>query len=204
MTTLSYGIDYLLRHSQGISVPMVNTTTFLGSSNIIDNNRMTPFIATNYNNSYMGANYNNSYISTDYNNSFRVVAGYYPDLDKDPQVHRTLKKYYFYKLLDKWMYGELKSLLAYVVLDNGKAKLINSISDYNPNSVNTSKEDDLIIRVKFLENLLSIDLIKHVLERIVQKYGIHWYHLNKNEDIIKKKLEIAVKEFLEEKIKKNK
>lgn len=194
MTTLSYGIDYLLRHSPQV----VNTTAFFGSSNIINTNRMTPFIATNYN------NYNNYDIDADYNNSYRVVAGYYPDLDKDPQVHRTLKKYYFYKLLDKWMYSDLKSLLAYVVLDNGKAKLINSITDYNPNSVNNSKEDDLTLKINFLENLISTDLIKSVLERIVHKYGIHWYHLNKNEDIIKKKLEIAVKEFLEDKIKKNK
>jgi len=178
-----------------MSVPVVNAATFLGSSNIINTNRMTPFIYTNYN------NYD---IDSDYNNSYRVVAGYYPDLDKDPQVHRTLKKYYFYKLLDKWMYSDLKSLLAYVVLDNGKATLINSITDYNPNSVNNSKENDLTLKINFLENLISTDLIKSVLERIVHKYGINWYHLNKNEDIIKKKLEIAVKEFLESKIKKNK
>ena len=186
MTTLSYGIDYLLRHSPIVSVPVVNTTTILNSSNIIDDDRMTPFISTNY------------------GNPMRIVTGYYPDLDKDPQVHRTLKKYYYFKLLDKWMYSDLKSLLAYVSIDNGKAKLINSISDYNTNSLNNSKEDDLTLRINFLENLISKDLVKSVLERIVNKYGIHWYHLNKNEDIVKKKLEDAVKEFLESKIKKNK
>jgi hypothetical protein len=185
MTTLSYGMDYLLRHSPIVSVPIVNTT-LMNSTNIIDGDRMTPFIAP------------------DYTNPLRIVSGYYPDLDKDPQVHRTLKKYYYYKLLDKWMYNDLKSLLAYVALDNGKAKLINSISDYNQNSVNNAKEDDLTLRINFIENLISTDLIKSVLERIVHKYGIHWYHLNKNEDIIKKKLEIAIKEFLESKIKKNK
>jgi hypothetical protein len=186
MTTLSYGIDYLLRHSPNASVPIINTATMLSSTNILDQDRYTPFIAH------------------DYTNPFKIVTGYYPDLDKDPQVHRTLKKYYYYKLLDKWMYSDLKSLLAFVVLDNGKAKLINSISDYNPNSVNNSKEDELTLRINLLENLISTDLIKSVLERIVHKYGIHWYHLNKNEDIIKKKLEIAIKELLENKIKKNK
>jgi hypothetical protein len=185
MSTLSHGIDYLLRHSPIVSVP-ITTATFMNSSNIIDDDRMAPFI------------------SADYNNPIRFVTGYYPDLDKDPQVHRTLKKYYYYKLLDKWMYGDLKSLLAYVVLDNGKAKLINSISDYNTNSINNSKENELTLKINFLENLISKDLVLNVLERIVYKYGIHWYHLNKNEDIIKKKLEIAVKEFLESKIKKNK
>jgi len=185
MTTLSYGIDYLLRHSPVIGVPVVNTT-IMSSTNIVDPDRYTPFIAP------------------DYTNPLRIVTGYYPDLDKDPQVHRTLKKYYYYKLLDKWMYGDLKSLLAYVALDNGKPRLINSLSDLNTNSVNNSKEDDLTIRINFLESLISTDLIKTVLERIVHKYGIHWYHLNKNEDIKKKKLEIAIKELLENKIKKNK
>ena len=183
MTTMSYGLDLLLRHSPLVSVPVISTNPFLSSSNI-DPSRMTPFI------------------SSDISNPFRIVAGYYPDLDKDPQVHRTLKKYYYYKLLDKWMYGDLKSLLAFVALDNDKARLINSMSEYNPNSVNNLKEDDLTLRVKFLENLISKDLVKSVLERIVQKHGIHWYHLNKNEDIVKKKLEIAVKELLESKIKK--
>ena len=186
MTTLSYGIDYLLRNSSNLNIPFVNTSTIYSSTNIVDPYRYTPFI------------------TPDYTNPLRLVTGFYPDLDKDPQVHRTLKKYYYYKLLDKWMYSDLKSLLAFVALDNGKAKLINSISDYNPNSVNNSKEDDLTLRINFLENLISKDLIKTVLERIVHKYGIHWYHLNKNEDIIKKKLEIAVKELLESKIKKNK
>jgi len=185
MTTLSYGMDYLLRHSPILSVPVVNTT-LMSSTNIVDPDRYTSFVAP------------------DYTNPLGIVAGYYPDLDKDPQVHRTLKKYYYYKLLDKWMYHDLKSLLAYVAIDGGKAKLINSLSDYNPNSVNNAKEDDLTLRINFLENLIPTDLVKTVLERIVQKYGIHWYHLNKNEDIIKKKLEIAIKELLEGKLKKNK
>jgi hypothetical protein len=71
------------------------------------------------------------------------------------------------------------------------------MSEYNPNSVNNLKEDDITLRVKFLENLISKDLVKSVLERIVQKHGIHWYHLNKNEDIVIKRLNSAVKEFLE-------
>jgi hypothetical protein len=184
MSTLSYGIDLLLRHSPIVSVP-ITQTTLVNSSNIIDNDRMM------------------TYISTDYNNSMSFVTGYYPDLDKDPQVHRTLKKYYYYKLLDKWLYGDLKSLVAYVMVENGKAKLINSISDFNTNSINNLKEDDITLRIKFLESLISKDLVLNVLQRIVYKYGIHWYHLNKNEDIIKKKLETTLKEFLEGKIKKN-
>jgi ribosomal protein L17 len=188
MTTLNYGLDLLLRQSP-ISVPIinsyVNSNNLFDSSNVVDESRMSPYLVENY-------------------NYPRYVVGYYPDLDKDPQVHNTLKKYYFYKLLDKWMYRDLKSLLAYVSIDGGKAKLINSISDYNENSVNNSKENDLTLRVKFLEDLISKDLVKSVLERIVNKYGIHWYQLNKNEDIVKKKLEDAVKEFLVSKIKKNK
>ena len=181
MTTLNYGLDLLLRKSQ-TNIPIINS--YINTPDIIDPNRMSPFLVSN------------SY------NYPRFVVGYYPDLDKDPQVHNTLKKYYYYKLLDKWMYNDLKSLLAYVTVENGKAKLIDSISDYNANSVNNLKEDDLTIRVNLLESLISKDLVKNILERIVHKYEIHWYHLNKNEDIIKKKLEIAIKELMENKIKK--
>jgi len=187
MTSLNYGLNFLRNTS--INLPVIQPYTHIYSDNFfnsptnLDHSRLSPFFMTNYNYS-------------------KFVIGHYPDLDKDPQVHNTLKKYYFYKLLDKWMYGDLKSLLAYVTIDNGKARLINSISDYHPNSINNSKEDDLTLRVNFIENLIPKDLVLNVLERIVHKYSIHWYHLNKNEDIVKKKLEIAVKEFLENKIKK--
>jgi hypothetical protein len=181
MTTLNYGLDLLLGKSSVINP--YYSDNFFNSPSILDDSRMSPFLTTNY-------------------NYTRFVIGSYPDLDKDPQVHRTLKKYYYYKLLDKWMYGDLKSLLAFVTIDNGKPKLINSVSDYNPNSINNAKENDLTLRVNFIENLIPKELVLKVLERIVEKYSIHWYHLNKNEDIIKRKLEIAVKELLENKIKK--
>ena len=183
MTTLNYGLDLLLRKSH-MNVPIINS--YINTPDVVDPNRMSPFLVSN------------SY------NYPRFVVGYYPDLDKDPQVHNTLKKYYYYKLLDKWIYDDLKSLLAYISIEGGKAKLINSISEYNANSVNNLKEDDLTSRVNLLESLIPKDLVKNILERIVHKYEIHWYHLNKNEDIIKKKLEIAIKELLDNKIKKHK
>ena len=191
---MSYGLDFLLRnnlneslnniayqnvnipYNQNVNIPIINVPS------IIDTRRVSPFI------------------TTDINNPFRIVSGYYPDLDKDPKIHKTLKKYYYYKLLDKWLYGDLKSLLAYVVVDNGTAKLIKSVSDYNSNLSSDNKTEDL--KVQFLEKLISKDLIKSVLKRVVEKYNIHWYHLNKHEDIIKKRLELAIKELLEGIIKK--
>jgi hypothetical protein len=193
MTTMAFGMDYLLRQKLNYALNNINT------------DYTTPIIPSYplvYTPSTLNINRVSPYIMTDINNPFNVVTGYYPDLDKDPAVHKTLSKYYYYKLLDKWLYNDLRSLLAYVKIDNGKARLINAMSEYDVNSVTEDTAENLDMRVNLLEKLISKDFIKSILKKIVEKYNIHWYHLNKNEDIVIKRLNSAVKEFLEDMISK--
>jgi hypothetical protein len=185
MTTMAFGMDYLLRERLNLSLNNLDT---------IYNAPTYPLI---YTAETLNINRVSPYITTDINNPMRFVTGYYPDLDKDPTVHKTLTKYYYYKFLDKWLYNDLRALLAYVKIDSGKARLINSMSEYNVNSVTDDTADNLDLRVNLLEKLISRDFVKSVLKKIVEKYNIHWYHLNKNEDVVIKRLNSAVKEFLE-------
>lgn len=141
-------------------------------------------------------------IMQDYNNPFRFVAGFYPDLNKDPVVHKKVTKYYYYKLLDKWLYEDLKPILAFVTTHDGKPSLIKSINQYDINSVDGLSKDELKKRIDFLENnIITKDLIKHLLRKIVDKKKIMWYHLNKFEDTIKDKLKKYLKKTMESYIK---
>jgi hypothetical protein len=193
MTTMAFGMDYLLKQKLNYALNNVNTdytTPVIPSYPLI------------YTTSALNMNKVSPFIMTSINNPLNIVTGYYPDLDKDHTVHKTLSKYYYYKFLDKWLYNDLRSLLAYVKIDNGKARLINAMSEYNVNSVTKDTAENLDMRINLLEKLISKDFIKHVLKKIVEKYNIHWYHLNKNEDIIIKRLNSAVKELLEDMISK--
>jgi len=184
MTTMAFGLDYLLRQKLNYAL------------NNIDTVYTTPYPLI-YTADTININRASSFIATDINNPFRVVTGYYPDLDKDHTVHKTLTKYFYYKFLDKWLYNDLRSLLAYVKIDNGKARLINSMSEYNVNTVTDDTAVNLDLRVNLLEKLITKDFVKSILKKIVEKYNIHWYHLNKNEDKIISRLNSAVKDFLE-------
>jgi hypothetical protein len=190
---MAFGMDYLLKQKLNYALNNVNTdytTPVIPSYPLI------------YTTSALNMNKVSPFIMTSINNPLNIVTGYYPDLDKDHTVHKTLSKYYYYKFLDKWLYNDLRSLLAYVKIDNGKARLINAMSEYNVNSVTKDTAENLDMRINLLEKLISKDFIKHVLKKIVEKYNIHWYHLNKNEDIIIKRLNSAVKELLEDMISK--
>lgn len=190
MTTMAFGLDYLLKEKLNYALNSMNNNSVVTTYPLV------------YTTSTLNSNRMSPYIMTDLNNPLNVVTGYYPDLDKDPSVHKTLTKYYYYKFLDKWLYNDLRSLLGYIKVDNGKGKIINSMSDYNVNSVTNDTAENLDIRVNLMEKLISRDFIKSILRRIVEKHNIHWYHLNKNEDVIIKKLNVAVKEFLENMISK--
>ena len=141
-------------------------------------------------------------VMQDSQNPFRFVAGFYPDLNKDPRVHKKVAKYYYYKLLDKWLYHDLKHLLAYITIQDGRPALIKSLNQYDFNSVNDLSTEELKKRIDFLENnIITKDLIKHYLKKIVNKKKIMWYHLNKFEDTIKDKFKNYLTKTIESHIK---
>ncbi len=197
---MAFGLDYLLKQKLNYALnnlDTVYTTPFATPYNTPYNTPSNTTYPLIYTANTLNINRASPFIATDINNPMRVVTGYYPDLDKDHTVHKTLTKYYYYKFLDKWLYNDLRALLAYIKIDNGKARLINSMSEYNVNSVTDDTAENLDLRVDLLEKLIPKDFVKSILKKVVEKYNIHWYHLNKNEDIVIKRLNSAVKEFLE-------
>lgn len=110
---------------------------------------------------------------------------YYDDLNKDHTVQKATTKYYFYKLIDKWLFHRFKSLLGFIEIIDNKPKLIKSISDYKEQDDET--RENIKIKINFLEKILiTKNMVKHVITKLITKNNkLKWYNLYKHEDIIK-------------------
>jgi len=135
--------------------------------------------------------YLNSYKTTPFislnNNSRLITSGFYKDLNKDKNVQKTFSKYYFYKILEKWIYKELLPLLAFVDLTSGKPQLIKSLADFDIPKLAKNSEEDIQKKINYMENnIITKDMVRHVLKKICLENHINWYDLNKHEKKIKK------------------
>jgi len=134
--------------------------------------------------------------------STQYTYGRYTDLNKDKTILKTISKYFLYKILDKWLYQDFRSILAFVKVTDGKPALIRSMNDYKPETINSDSVENIEKRIDYLEKILiNRKLVKHVLKKIVNDNQIQWTQLNKHKSTIKKvfkkylhsKLEDAVK-----------
>lgn len=118
-------------------------------------------------------------------NNHQIGFEYYDDLNKDRTVQKATTKYYFYKLIDKWLSHRFKPLLGFIEIIDNKAKLIRSISDYKEQY--DESHDNIKIKIDFLEKILiTKNMVKHVINKLITKNNrLKWYNLYKYEDIVK-------------------
>ena len=136
---------------------------------------------------YYNSKNDSSYISYNPLNNTIVNTGFYKDLNKDKSVQKTLSKYYFYKIIDKWIYKELLPLLAFVDISTDKPQLIKSLENFNIEKLSKDSEHDIEKRIDYMEKIiLTKDMVRHVLKKICKDNRINWYDLNKHEKKIKK------------------
>jgi hypothetical protein len=122
-----------------------------------------------------------------YNKPGYFTTGFYKDLNKDKSVQKVITKYFYYKIIDKWLYNELLQLLAYLEIDDGKVSLIKNLSDYNVGKLARDTDRDIEKKIGYMEDILiTKDMVKHVLKKIIRENNLNWYDLYKKEsDVIK-------------------
>lgn len=129
------------------------------------------------------------------NNSF--------NLNTDKNVQKTISKYFYYKIIDEWLYKELFSLLAFVELINGTPKLISSINKYSVEKLASESEENIEKRAEYFgTEIITKKLVKQVLKKIVKRMCINWYELDKKENVVRKVFLEYFTNLLEESIKK--
>jgi hypothetical protein len=134
--------------------------------------------------------------------STQYTYGRYTDLDKDKTILKTISKYFLYKILDKWLYQDFRTMLAFVKITDGKPSLIRTMSDYKPETINSDSVENIEKRIDYLEKILiNRKLVKHVLKKIVNENQIKWTQLNKHKSTIKKVFKKYLHSKLEEAVK---
>lgn len=145
-----------------------------------------PLILTQQQPSYYSSKTHTPYIGINPYTSNVVSSGFYKDLNKDKKVQKTLTKYYYYKILDKWIYKELMPLLAFVEIIEGKAQLIKSMEKYDVQKLLSNSDEQIEKKINYLEKIIvTKDMVRHVLKKICSENNINWYDLNKYEKKIK-------------------
>lgn len=109
------------------------------------------------------------------------------NLNSDKNVQRTITKYFYYKFIDKWLYGELFELLGFIEVSNGLPQLIKSMGNYSIEKLATESDDLVEKRVRYFESeIITKKLIRQILKKIVKRMCINWYDLEKKEDVVRK------------------
>lgn len=155
-----------------------------------DRNNSFPIVMSSPMSSPMYQSYNyktdTPYIGINPLTSNIISSGFYKDLNKDKSVQKNLTKYYYYKILDKWIYKELMPLLAFVDTSGDKPHLIKSLSQYDVQKLTTNSSNEIEKKINYLEKvIITRNMVKHVLKKICADNGINWYDLDKNEKKIK-------------------
>lgn len=108
-------------------------------------------------------------------------------LNVNKNVQKTISKYFYYKLVDEWLYKKLFPLLAFVEIINDKPQLIKSMNKYSVENLVTELDKAIKIRANYLEqNIITKKIVKQILKKIVKNMCINWYDLYKHENTISK------------------
>ncbi len=140
--------------------------------------------------------------SVDFSYSQPLVS-VYRDLEADPKVQKRMVKYFFYKVLDKWLFEDLKDLLGYLNVTGEKVSLISDTNKFNATSSEKDSVDVINKKADFIgKYIFTMSVMTKVLRKFVQEANASWYDLPKHEffirqvvrDNLEKALKLAIKE----------
>ena len=161
-----------------------------------------PYNTTNssYNTSLI--NTNDPYNINNINNlqSKLVISNNIVNLNNDINIQTNIIKYYYKKIINKWLYNDLIILLAYVNKSNNN--IIDSYSEYDITKLSIKNNIDIKKKINFMkEYIITRKLVKHVLKKIVKYKGINWYDLHHHAKLIKKMFLNYISDLLKRAIK---
>lgn len=119
------------------------------------------------------------------------------NIGNDSDVKKSVIKYYYYKLLEKWIYDDMVGILAFVKLDNKTPHFINPNDDFSIEKTIKESKSNLNIKIDFIkETFFTKDFVKKILKKIVNHNNISWYDLYDYESNVKNTLYLKTLKFL--------
>lgn len=164
--------DYLVTNSDSPKPGASGTSSAKSSS---PTTSVTPF--------YLGKNK----MLLDINNPKGSSYGIVTEINNNKGAKKTITKYYYYKILDSWLYKDLLPLLAFTKIQDGRVRIIKSLNEFDMEKLMKDSEEDIEKKVEYFEkNIITKDLVKHVLNRIMKEKRLTLTELKKNHEIVKK------------------
>jgi hypothetical protein len=132
------------------------------------------------------------------NNPLINPISYYDDVCDIDIIRNKTIEYFYFKLLDKWLYEKSKHLLGYFRVSGDKINYVESVDkkdDYKHNS-----QDVVDKKVSFIEkNIFSKEDISHILKKFVDSTRVSWCNLKDHGYFVRE----AIEKSLEKKIKRH-
>lgn len=121
------------------------------------------------------------------------------DLNKDPRVQKQVVKYFRLKVLEKWIYKDMISLLGYIKVDNTGASIINDMADYREDASSRDSPNDIDKKVHYIgKYVLTEDTMYRILRKFIRGTGANWYDLHKNEFFVKSDIKSQLNNILKD------
>ena len=123
------------------------------------------------------------------------------NIGNDSDVKKSVIKYYYYKLLEKWIFDDMVGILAFVKLnENKKPSFITSSDDFDIEKTSKESKHILEIKIDFIkEAFFTKDFVKKILKKIIAKNSVSWYDLYDYESNVKKSLYLKTLKYLKSK-----
>ena len=125
----------------------------------------------------------------------------YIDVNSDPDLQKKMSKFFFEKLMNKWLHSDFEDLLDHIVVKGKNAKLVSKLKDVKSNKTKGSEYDDKIDYIA--EEVMTKHDVRSFLKKFVTKSGINWWDLKNHMRIVKKSLYKRIKRRFEKMIEEN-
>ena len=127
----------------------------------------------------------------------KPIVSVYENLNADVRIHHRMVKFFKYKMLDDWIYNDSSDILGYLKMSGSKVMLISRMSEYKKPTNNNDFEK----KKSYLESeILSSGFTYKMLRQFVHTTNTNWYDLPKNEDFVRKAMEIGLKTYFKKKM----
>ena len=129
--------------------------------------------------------------------SYIPVDNTYQNVNNDPDLIRSVSKYFFESTMNRWLYSDFQELLKYLVIKNNKVNVVGNRDELNNNKLDNNMED-MRLKVRFIsEYIMTKYDMKNFLKKLSLKTGLDLYKFKKYKSKIKKALYRKIKRKLE-------
>jgi hypothetical protein len=119
----------------------------------------------------------------------------YLDLNLDERVHKRFTKYFYYKILDDWLFDDLVDSLAYLKYNTGTKKV--SFTENGEKDTSRETQESVEAKIKFIEDgVMTRNDVYKILKRLVSESKINWYDLPKIHSAVKDVVRMWLKKNL--------